>query len=219
MTKEKKELYEFGEFRLDACERVLWRGAEIVALSPKVFETLLLLVEHEGKIISKSEMMDRIWADTFVEEGNLTQNIYTLRRLLGQDEHGGKFIENVPRRGYRFAAPVRVLSCATAEVDTAEIVVTDVPETNTLVTYAAETNGANQIVRTDAPEFSIPLSSLPRRIVSTESDAPEEIRNLVASVKPANNTRIVFGRLDARREFDLCHKDYGRLGCLVASSG
>src|SRR5688572_18908409 len=107
MSRTSNGLYEFGEFRLDATERVLWRGDSPVALSPKVFDTLALLVERHGQIVSKSEMMELIWSDSFVEESNLTQNIYTLRRVLGTDENGGNFIENVPRRGYRFSAAVR----------------------------------------------------------------------------------------------------------------
>ena len=106
MSRAVNRFYEFGEFRLDSSEGVLRRGAEPVALPPKVFETLALLVERHGEIVSKAEMMNLLWADAFVEESNLTQNIYTLRRVLGTDESGKGFIENVPRRGYRFAAPV-----------------------------------------------------------------------------------------------------------------
>lgn len=102
-------LYKFGEFCLDAEERVLLRGGEPVALAPKVIDTLFLLVQRNGHIFSKREMMDALWADSFVEESNLTQNIYTLRRVLGTAENGKNFIENVPRRGYRFTASVRVI--------------------------------------------------------------------------------------------------------------
>jgi Tol biopolymer transport system component/DNA-binding winged helix-turn-helix (wHTH) protein len=100
------KLYEFGEFRLDAAERVLWRGEEMLVLPPKVFDTLLVLIEKEGRVVSKSELMEAVWADAFVEESNLSQNIYTLRRTLGVDEQGKQFIETVPRRGYRLAVPV-----------------------------------------------------------------------------------------------------------------
>src|SRR5262245_7183573 len=103
-------LYEFGAFRLDAAERVLWRGEEMIALPPKVFDTLWALVKEEGRVVSKYELMEAIWADSFVEESNLSQNIYTLRRMLGVDEQGRQFIETVPRRGYRFAVPVRVVA-------------------------------------------------------------------------------------------------------------
>jgi Tol biopolymer transport system component/DNA-binding winged helix-turn-helix (wHTH) protein len=80
-----------------------------MALPARVFDTLLALVEKEGRVVSKSELMDAVWADAFVEESNLSQNIYTLRRMLGVDEQGRQFIETVPRRGYRFAVPIRSL--------------------------------------------------------------------------------------------------------------
>ena len=78
MSQSPNKLYEFGAFRLDASERVLWRGGEMLVLPPKVFDTLLVLVEKEGRVVSKSELMEAIWADAFVEESNLSQNIYTL---------------------------------------------------------------------------------------------------------------------------------------------
>src|SRR5262245_8626013 len=109
MSQFSSSLYEFGAFRLDAAERVLWRGEELIVLPPKVFDTLWLLIKEEGRIVSKSELMDAIWADAFVEESNVSQNIYTLRRALGVDGQGRQFIETVPRRGYRFAVPVRFL--------------------------------------------------------------------------------------------------------------
>src|SRR5262249_29091015 len=77
---------------------------------PKVFDTLLVLIERDGRVASKAELMEAIWADAFVEESNLSQNIYTLRRTLGVDEQGKQLIETVPRRGYRFAVPVRTVT-------------------------------------------------------------------------------------------------------------
>src|SRR5512145_96426 len=109
MSQSATRLYEFGAFRLDAIERVLWRGGEMILLPPKVFDTLWMLVKEEGRVVSKSELMEAIWANAFVEESNLSQNIYTLRRALGVDEQGRQFIETVPRRGYRFAVPVRLI--------------------------------------------------------------------------------------------------------------
>src|SRR5688572_19037071 len=108
MSGSNSKLYEFGVFRLDPAERVVWRGQELLVLPPKVYETLWMLVQTEGRVVSKSELMEAIWADAFVEESNLSQNIYTLRRTLGVDEQGRQFIETVPRRGYRFAIPVRL---------------------------------------------------------------------------------------------------------------
>lgn len=110
MSQVSNHLYEFGTYRLDASEKVLWRGEELLVLPPKVFDTLCILVKREGAVVSKSELMEAVWSDAFVEESNLSQNIYTLRRTLGVDEQGRQFIETVPRRGYRFAIPVRQLT-------------------------------------------------------------------------------------------------------------
>jgi eukaryotic-like serine/threonine-protein kinase len=99
--------YEFGPFRLDAEERQLFRDGAPVSLPPKVFETLLALVEHNGHVQGKEELMKRVWPDTFVEENNLTKNISELRKVLGEGQNGGRYIETVPKRGYRFIASVK----------------------------------------------------------------------------------------------------------------
>jgi len=99
------ELYEFGPFQLDLKERLLMRDGSVVPLSPKVFETLLVLVQNSGRTLGKDELMQLIWPDTFVEESNLTQNISQIRRALGED---CKYIETIPRRGYRFVSQVQV---------------------------------------------------------------------------------------------------------------
>lgn len=109
MSRGLNNLYRFGDFRLDSRERLLWRGEDLVPLPPKAYEVLCRLIEGRGKIVSKDELMTAVWAETFVEEGNLPQNIYILRRALGKNDNGTDFIETVPRRGYRFAAPVSVV--------------------------------------------------------------------------------------------------------------
>lgn len=102
----KKFIYDFGPFRLDVQERLLLRGDEAVSLIPKAFDLLVTLVESGGRLLEKDELMRRVWPDSFVEEGNLAQNISLIRRALGETETS-KFIETVPRRGYRFVASVR----------------------------------------------------------------------------------------------------------------
>jgi DNA-binding winged helix-turn-helix (wHTH) protein/Tol biopolymer transport system component len=97
----------FNNFILDSEQRVLWKEGEAVPLSPKVFETLELLVLSEGRIVSKQEFMKALWPDSFVEDGNLTQNIFILRKLLGTSEDGRSYIETFSRRGYRFAGTIR----------------------------------------------------------------------------------------------------------------
>jgi Tol biopolymer transport system component/DNA-binding winged helix-turn-helix (wHTH) protein len=110
MSNELNKLYEFGGFRFNPRALTLWRGERLIQLPPKALELLKLLVERRGEIVSKQEIFDSIWAGTFVEEGVLTQNIYTLRKALGTDENGRQLIENVARRGYRLTVPARVLS-------------------------------------------------------------------------------------------------------------
>jgi TolB-like protein/DNA-binding winged helix-turn-helix (wHTH) protein/Tfp pilus assembly protein PilF len=103
-SQETPQLYEFGPFRLDPTERKLLRGNEIVALTPKAFDTLLLLVRNSGHLLEKDELITMLWPDSFVEEGSLSNNIFLLRKALGEDP---AFIETVPRRGYRFIGAVR----------------------------------------------------------------------------------------------------------------
>lgn len=111
MSQETKHFYEFGEFRLDAGSRLLMRGGEVVPLKQKAIDTLVVLIEGRGEVLEKDALMQRLWPDTFVDEANLTQNIYVLRKLLGAD-----WIETIPRRGYRFAGEVRESGEAASEL-------------------------------------------------------------------------------------------------------
>jgi Tol biopolymer transport system component/DNA-binding winged helix-turn-helix (wHTH) protein len=106
---ETRHLYEFGEFCLDATERRLLRRGLPVQLTPKAFETLLYLVSRSGHIVEKDELLRAVWPDTFVEEATLAQNIFTLRRALGQERDRQQYIETIPKRGYRFVTSVREL--------------------------------------------------------------------------------------------------------------
>src|SRR5438876_367782 len=110
--------YEFGGFRLYPADRQLLRGDRPVPLTPKVFDTLVLLVQSGGRLIEKDEFLARIWPDTVVEEVGLAHNISQLRRALQNELDDSSFIETVPKRGYRFIAPVRVLPVDREERDT-----------------------------------------------------------------------------------------------------
>jgi len=101
-----KHFYDFDGFRIDAEDRVLLREGEIVPLTQKAFDVLYLLVQRCNRVVTKEELMSEVWPDTFVEEGNLAQNIYTLRKVLGESSTGDDYIKTVPRRGYRFVATV-----------------------------------------------------------------------------------------------------------------
>ncbi len=106
MSKQAKRFYGFGPFRIDPTERTLLSGNDPVPLTPKVFDTLLVLVENSGHVLGKNELMQKVWPDSFVEENNLAQNISVLRKVLGEGAEGLKYIETVPKRGYRFVASV-----------------------------------------------------------------------------------------------------------------
>ncbi len=106
MSPEVKALYEFGNFRCDPREHLLLCGDTSVYLSPKAFEILLVLIRSRGRLLTKDELMQQVWPDSFVEEGNLTVNISALRRALGETPAGQQYIETIPKRGYRFVVPV-----------------------------------------------------------------------------------------------------------------
>lgn len=105
-----RQIYSFGKFRVDARERLLFDGSDTISLTPKAFDMLLLLLENGGHAVSKEEIMETVWADSFVEENNLAQNISLLRKVLGEGKAGAKFIETVSKRGYRFIAPIEILN-------------------------------------------------------------------------------------------------------------
>src|SRR6266568_4879374 len=102
-------LYSFGEFRVDTQSRVLRRGEEPIALTPKAFEVLLLLIQHSGEVVNKDELMQTVWPDSFVEESNLTQTVFMLRKALGETPEQ-RYILTIQGRGYRFAAEVKEVS-------------------------------------------------------------------------------------------------------------
>ncbi len=108
-----RRVYEFGDFRLDAGKRLLWRADAQVPLTPRVFETLLYLVEHHDTVLDKERLMEAVWPDSIVEENNLTQNISTLRRVFGETPGSHHYIVTVPGRGYRFVADVKMREAET----------------------------------------------------------------------------------------------------------
>jgi Tol biopolymer transport system component/DNA-binding winged helix-turn-helix (wHTH) protein len=111
MENPNRHLYSFGHYSVDVAERQLLRAGECVALPPKVFDTLLVLVENRGRILEKDLLMNKIWPDSFVEESSLAQYIFQLRKALGDDASEHRFIETIPKRGYRFIASVQEEFC------------------------------------------------------------------------------------------------------------
>lgn len=107
-------LFRFGTFVLDVQERRLFRGAELLPLTPKAFDTLVFLVERQGHLVEKDELMQAVWGDSHVEEGNLPRTIHVLRRVLGNGQNEPQYIQTVPTKGYRFIAEVTRLDGGTA---------------------------------------------------------------------------------------------------------
>jgi len=107
MSEQKKHFYDFGPFRIDVMKRRFLRDGEVIRLTPKAFDLLLVLVEESGRTIEKDELLDRIWPGTAVEENNLNQNITALRKSLGDSRQESQYIATIPGIGYRFVAEVR----------------------------------------------------------------------------------------------------------------
>lgn len=117
MSQIRNHLFVFGQFRLDVTEHLLYRQTgEVVPLKPKAVETLELLVMQRGRLLTKTELLERLWPDAVVEESNLSQNIYLLRKVLGLTAGGQNYIETVPKRGYRFVAEVEEIDGSGSEV-------------------------------------------------------------------------------------------------------
>lgn len=125
MFSQSRQLYEFGPFQVDPDQRQLLRQKQPIPLQPKAFDILLLLVQNSEKVVLKDDLMKKVWPDTFVEESNLTQHIFVLRRTLGDGVDERRYIITVPGRGYRFAESVRAVAIETRENKTEEIERTD----------------------------------------------------------------------------------------------
>lgn len=144
MSEQKQGIYEFDIFQLDIGKGVLLRENQPVSMQWKTFETLCVFVKSNGRLFTRDELMNELWADTFVEENNLSQHISALRKALGEDENGTTFIETVPRRGYRFLPKVRMVEVADenkleshngtpAEISAETVLETSVPESPTII--------------------------------------------------------------------------------------
>jgi TolB-like protein/DNA-binding winged helix-turn-helix (wHTH) protein/Tfp pilus assembly protein PilF len=149
-------VYEFGDFHLDAGKRLLWRGDAPVPLTPRVFETLLYMVEHHDTVLDKERLMEAVWPDSIVEENNLTQNISTLRRVFGETPGSHRFIVTVPGRGYRFVAGVRLRE-ADADLE---------PHITETATESAETE-TERVASVSQPDHPVASRSLRPVLLAT----------------------------------------------------
>ncbi|MFZ1701514.1 MAG: winged helix-turn-helix domain-containing protein [Pyrinomonadaceae bacterium] len=155
MIRPPKHFYEFDSFRIDADERRLMRDGQLLPLTPKVFDLLLLLVENRGHTLAKDEIMDCLWADSFTEENNLSRNVSMLRKVLGDDAHVPRFITTVPKRGYRFEAELK-------EVLEDDDTFTVERRTNFVLAFREQVEGTEEISR---PLLSGLLT--PRKIIAS----------------------------------------------------
>ena len=110
MRNQVKHFYEFGPFRLDKEKRRLMKDGEPVHLSPKAIEALMVLLQNAGKLLERDDLMRAVWAESFVEDANLTVAISNLRKVLSQNGDSAEYIETIPRVGYRFVAEVREIA-------------------------------------------------------------------------------------------------------------
>jgi TolB-like protein/DNA-binding winged helix-turn-helix (wHTH) protein/Tfp pilus assembly protein PilF len=199
-------LYEFGEFRLDTQKRVLRKGVEAVALTSKALDVLLLLIQHSGEVVSKDELMKGVWSDSFVEESNLTQTVFMLRKALGESSEQ-RYIVTVQGRGYRFVADVKQ-SAANASVKSASAAaesasVVEHPEPNSwsadssqtllrppapLVRRLAVASGWNWLLATGSVLLVLIAASLAYlRLSKSQKPAADPQRRVLLAVLPFQN--------------------------------
>jgi DNA-binding winged helix-turn-helix (wHTH) protein len=155
--------YRFGEFVLEpAQQRLSDADRRPVSLTPKAFDTLLCLVERSGDLVTKSELLARVWPNVVVEEAILARNVADLRKALGDDSSAPRFIETLPKRGYRFVASVAIVARgATADDDPAKPIVRTV-DTLQLVSESPARRAMETTL--DAPEFSQARSGLSKAL-------------------------------------------------------
>ena len=211
-------IYEFGPFRLESAERRLLRQGELIVLTPKVFDLLLALVERSGHLVSKDELLRSVWPDSFVEEANLSVNISALRRAMGDGRGCEKYIETIPRIGYRFVAPVREIAVAADEPVIQSIAVlpllnlSDDPAqdyfvdgmTEELITELAKISRLRVISRTSAMHFKGTREPLPEIARELRVDAVVE----GAVARAGNQVRISVQLIDARTDLHLWAQSY-----------
>lgn len=174
MASGNEHIYEFGDFRLAESEGLLSHRGEPVPLPNKAFRALALLIERNGRLVSKSELLDIVWEGAFVEEGAVAKTISTIRNALGEEPKSARFIQTIARRGYRFAAPVTVLdsvpdNSAKLERTSAGYRLPFVSERENGGFGSASVSGASD--RDGRNENAPPLSVPPRREVT--ADVPE----------------------------------------------
>jgi len=187
MSNPARRVYEFGPFRLDPSERLLLRDGAPVSLTPKAFDTLLILVENSGRLVLKDDLMKRLWPDTYVEEGGLTRNISVLRKLLGGDSIDTQYIETLPKRGYRFVTSIREFQGDELVIRRAKVRIVTEEEVDAPDALAGSRGGLS------LPQGARSLAVLPFRLLG--ADATEQYLGMgltdVLITKLTNLRRII----------------------------
>ncbi len=184
-----KRLYSFGPFQLDTGEQILLRDGRPLPLKPKVFDLLVVLVENSGHVVCKDELMKQVWADSFVEEGNLAVSICEIRKVLGGSANGHTYIATVPRRGYRFVASVTEESRQTDGLAVAPSSVTGVSDV-----YGGLSKGAIAVL----PFQSIGASGSEYLGLGMADALITKLSNLRrVTVRPTSSIRKYYGSQDA----------------------
>jgi DNA-binding winged helix-turn-helix (wHTH) protein len=174
-------VYEFSGFTLNPAERLLTRAGRAVALTPKAFDLLIVLVEERGRLLTKDILLKRVWPDSFVEEANLSHHVYKLREALGDGDDGNRLIETVPRRGYRFVGevveqrPVLRAPLTSTPVLPVEVIATEETTARIVIERRHDQGAPKPVSRSATPacdrSSSCRSSRLPRRAATRPSSS------------------------------------------------
>jgi DNA-binding winged helix-turn-helix (wHTH) protein len=182
MSSQQNQLYEFGPYVMDARSRILLKDGTTVHLTPKAFDTLFVLVQHASQVVEKEQLLREVWPDIFVEQGSLSHNIHGLRKALGDDSSEPRYIETIPKRGYRFVAPVKI-----SQADTAQIGFSGIGEGDAVV------NEKQTFAPVVSNELEVPAG------VTEAKVAAEHALSTPTATTPALTSGIVTGKRKKRR--------------------
>jgi len=196
MSRRSKHLYEFGPFRLDVAEHLLLRDGEAVPLPPKAFDLLLVLIEHHGHLIEKDELLKAVWPGIFVEEVNLSYNVSLIRKALGEGENGQRFIETVPKRGYRFVGNVREIEESalptTEEPPGSEDIINSEPSDKPIASLAVLSERVGKRERLAWIVSGVFALAAMISTIGYFRQSPVEVRSIRAFIPPPENARFHF---------------------------
>jgi len=194
MSSPKNDLYEFGPYVIDARSRILLKDGKTVRLTPKAFDTLLVLVQHASQVVEKEQLLKEVWPDIFVEEGSLSHNIHSLRKALGDGSSEPRYIETIPKRGYRFVAPVKIIHADSARVGFSDLANEDVIiEKHTFARVITD-----EFERTDLPDdfkqVEAAVQPAPLWPVCSRTEATQALTSgVVTPERKTRRMRVVFG--------------------------